>query len=456
MSAWIADLAVKKRKAGRVAYLNARLVDPASGRDEMGGLVADGETIADLGPHIARDGIADDIETVDAEGHVLAPGLVDMRAHLREPGFEHQETIHSASRSAAVGGVTTVACMPGTDPPIDNVSLVHFIERRARETSLVKVHPIAAVTKARGGEQLTEIGLLAEAGAVAFSDGLHTIMNANVLRRALAYGTIFDALIVHHAEDTNLSGSGAMNSGEVSTRLGLPGIPAESEIVIVARDIRLAEMTGGRLHLAHLTTAESIDLVRRAKARGLEVTADTAPHYLTLNENAVGDYRTFAKVRPPLRAEDDRQAAVAALRDGAIDTVVSDHAPHDQDSKRQPFAQAAFGVVGLETMLPLVLELVHNGHLSLSDALATVTFRPADLLKLKAGRLQPGWPADLVLIDTETPWRIDNKAFQSKSKNSPFEDRPVRGRAVRTVVSGRTVYRLGGEARSVLAKIRPA
>ncbi|MBC6441435.1 MAG: dihydroorotase [Rhodospirillales bacterium] len=436
----MADLTVKKTKTGRIAYVGGRIVDPASGRDEPGGVITDGDTIADLGTHIAQDSLADDIEVINASGLVVAPGLVDMRAHLREPGFEHQETIHTGSRSAAVGGITTVACMSSTNPPIDDVSLVHFIERRARETSLVKVHSIAAVTKERRGEQLTEIGLLSEAGAVAFSDGLHTIMNANVLRRALSYGTTFDALIMHHAEDMNLSGSGAMNSGEVSTRLGLPGMPAESEVIMVARDVRLAEMTGGRLHLAHLTTAESVELVRRAKARGINVTADTAPHYVALNENAVGDYRTFAKVRPPLRSEDDRQAVVEGLRDGTIDNIVSDHAPHDQDSKRQPFHQAAFGIVGLETVLPLILELVHNDHLSLCGALATVTCKPADLLGVRAGRLEAGWPADLVLIDTETPWQIDNKAFQSKSKNSPFEDRPVQGRAVRTVVSGRTVY----------------
>ena len=445
MTARIADLAIKKQKAGRVAYLNARLVDPSSGMDEIGGLISEGDNIADVGSHITAGGLAEDIDQIDAKGLVLAPGLVDMRAHLREPGYEHQETIHSGSRSAAVGGITTIACMPSTNPPIDDVSLVHFIERRARETSLVKVHPIAAITKARRGEQLTEIGLLQEAGAVAFSDGLNTIMNANVLRRALSYGTIFDALFIHHAEDMNLSGSGAMNSGEISTRLGLPGMAPESEAIMAARDVRLAEMTGGRLHLAHVTTGETIDIVRRAKARAIRVTADTAPHYLALNENAVGDYLTFAKVRPPLRSEEDRQAVISGLRDGTIDAIASDHAPHDQDSKRQPFVQAAFGIVGLETMLPLLLEVVHNEHMSLVRALETVTCAPADLLKLKAGRLAKGWPADMILLDLDKPWRIDSKAFQSKSKNSPFDGRPVQGRVTRTVISGRTVYELSPE-----------
>ncbi len=440
MTCRIADISVKKLRAGRTAYLGARLIDPASGYDAVGGILTDGDTIADLGPQVTADTVPDDSAVVDASGLIAAPGLVDLRAHLREPGFEHQETIHSASRSAAVGGVTTMACMPTTRPAIDDVALVHFIERRARETSLVKVHPVAAVTRGREGSQLTEIGLLADAGALAFSDGPRPIMNANVLRRALSYGTIFGALIMHHAEDSNLSGSGVMNAGEAATRLGLQGMPPQSESIMVARDIRLVEMTGGRLHVAGITTAESVTLVRDAKERGLPVTADTAPHYLVLNENAVGDYLTFTKVRPPLRSEDDRQALAESLKDGVIDAITSNHEPRDQDSKRQPFAQAAFGIVGLETILPLVMELVANGRLALGEALALVTCRPADLLRLKAGRLKPGWPADIVLIDASRSWTIDARAFQSKSKNSPFHGRTAGARVVRTVVNGRTVF----------------
>ncbi|MEM7122352.1 MAG: dihydroorotase [Pseudomonadota bacterium] len=445
MADFVADISIKKTRPGRVAYLNARLLDPASGLDVTGGVITEGETIVDLGPSVSGDGLAEDIERVDCSGLCLAPGLVDNRAHLREPGFEHKETIATGSRSAAVGGVTTMACMPSTEPPIDDVSLVHFIERRARETAIVKVHPIAALTKGRRGEQLTEIGLLQEAGAIAFSDGMNSIMNAMVLRRALSYSTVFNALIIHHAEDLNLSGGGQMNSGETSTRLGLAGMAAASESIMAARDVRLAEMTGGRLHLAHLTTAESLDIVRRAKARGLNVTCDTAPHYFALNETAIGDYRTFAKVRPPLRDETDRQAVVAALADGTVDTVVSDHAPHDQDSKRQPFAQAAFGIVGLETLLPLTLEQVHNRHVGLLEALALLTHKPADLMGLNAGRLETGRPADLCLFDLDRPWQIDRRAFQSKSKNSPFDDRPVQGRTVRTVMNGRTVFQLSAD-----------
>ena len=442
MTPRLADISVKKSKAKRTAYIDLRLVDPASGCDGIGGILTDGETIVDLGPQVTRDSVPCDASVIDATGLIAIPGLVDLRAHLREPGFEHQETIHTASRSAAVGGITSIACMPTTRPTIDDVSLVHFIERRARETSLVKIHPIAAVTQGREGRQLTELGLLGEAGALGFCDGPRPIMNANVLCRALSYGTVFDSLIMHHAEDTDLTGDGVMNSGETATRLGLEGMPPEAEAIMVARDIRLVEMTGGRLHFSNITTAESVDLVRRAKARGLPVSADTAPHYLVLNESAVGDYLSFTKVRPPLRAEEDRQALVAALAEGVIDAVVSAHEPRDQDSKRQPFSQAAFGIVGLETLLALVLEIVGSGRIGLMDALALVTCRPAALLGLQAGRLVRGGPADIVLVDPSMTWQIDNQAFQSKSKNSPFDGRTVTGRVVRTVVSGRTVMEI--------------
>ncbi len=449
MKPWLADTAAKKEKTGRVAYVNARLIDPASGRDEVGGILTEANRIVDLGPQVTRNTLSRDTTVVDSTGLVAAPGLVDMRAHMREPGFQHQETIHTASRSAAVGGITTVACMPATHPPIDDVSLVHFIERRARETSLVKVHTIAALTRERGGAQLTELGLLSNAGAVAFSDGTRSVMNTNVLYRALSYATAFDSLIIHYPEDRYLAGDGVMNDGEMSARLGLEGIPPASECIIVARDIRLAEMTGARLHLMNITTAASIELIDRARHDGIRITADTAPHYLVSNETSIGDYLTFAKVRPPLRLESDRQALCKAVEDRIIDAVASDHTPRDQDSKRQPFAQASFGIVGLETLLPLTLELYHTGRLSLSHALELITSGPATILGLNAGKLEKGGPADIVFIDTDHRWQINAKAFQSKSKNSPFSGRWVRGTAVRTVVNGRTMYRLDrGESRN--------
>lgn len=434
----------KAPRPGRVAYINARLVDPASGLDAPGALLTEGRQIVDLGPRLFADGVPDGIEVVDCWGHVLAPGLIDMHVHFREPGHEHKETLETGSRSAAAGGVTTVACMPNTDPVIDDVALVHFIERRARETAIVRVHPIAAITRGLRGTELAEMGMLKEAGAVAFSDDGLPVYDTLVMRRALAYSTAFDALVIQHAEDPKLSACGCMNEGEVATRLGLPGIPNASEAIIVERDIRLAAITGGRYHVAHISTAEAVEAVRQARARGLAVSAEAAPHHFALNETAVGDYLTFAKMAPPLRSEADRQAIIEGIADGTIEAIATDHAPHDQDSKRLPFAHAANGVVGLETLVPLTLELHHARKADLRRLLAALTCNPARLLGLDRGVLAKGRPADLVLIDIDRPWRIDPAAFQSKSKNSPFGGRSVRGRALRTVVGGRAVFVHGG------------
>ena len=425
---------------GRVAYVNARLLDPATGLDAPGALLTEGERIADFGPRLFADADPADAELVDCGGHCLAPGLVDMRVQLREPGEEHKETIETASRAAAAGGVTALACLPNTNPAIDDVAVVEFIARRARETRLVKIFAYGAVTRGLAGEQLVELGLLKEAGAVAFTDGLKAVADARVLRRALSYANGFGALIVQHPEEPSLARDGAMNEGEIATRLGLSGIPAVAEAMMVERDLRLVELTGGRYHAAHVSTCAALDAIRQAKARGLRVTCDTAPPYFTLNETAVGDYRTFAKLSPPLRGEDDRRAVVEALRDGTVDAVASDHAPHDQESKRLPFGQALPGIVGLETLLQLSLEPVHKRELPLLDMLAKLTCRPADILGLSLGRLMKGGVADLVLFDLDRPGRIAVDGFCSKSKNSPFDRRPVQGRVLRTVVDGRTVF----------------
>jgi dihydroorotase len=422
------------------AYLNARLLDPESGLDAPGGLLTRGAEIADLGPHIINGGVPENAETVDCGGKCLAPGLVDMRVQLREPGGEHKETIASASQAASAGGVTAMACLPGTDPPIDDVAVVEFIARRAREVKATKIFCYGAATRGLRGTELTEMGLMAEAGAVAFTDGTRAIADAQVMRRALLYARTFGLTIVQHPAEPALAGGGAMNAGEIATRLGLPGIPPVAEVMMVERDLQLVELTGGHYHAAHISTAAAVEAIRRAKARGLAVTCDTAPPYFTLNETAVGEYRTFAKVDPPLRDEADREAVAEGLADGTIDAIASDHAPHDQDSKRLPFAQAAFGVVGLETLLPLSLALYHKGALSLLDLLAKLTVRPAGILHLPLGRMAKGAPADLVLFDPDAPWRIEPDNFRSKSKNSPFEDMPVQGRALRTVVAGRTLF----------------
>ncbi|MFO0995326.1 MAG: dihydroorotase [Alphaproteobacteria bacterium] len=436
----------RKTAAGRVAYINARLLDPATGLDERGALLTDGPLIADLGPGLFRDGVPEGITTIDCGGHCLAPGLVDMRVQLREPGEEHKETIETASRAAAAGGITAMVCLPNTEPLIDDVAVLEFVARRAREVRLVKVFAYGTVTKGLKGEDLTEMGLLAEAGALGFTDGIKAVANARVMLRALSYARGFNKVIIQHPEEPRLAEGGVMNAGEIAMRLGLSGVPAAAETIMVERDLQLVELSGGRYHAAHLSTAAAIERVRRAKAAGLPVTCDTAPPYFALNETAVGDYRTFAKLSPPLRSESDRRAVVEGLKDGTIDVIASDHAPHDQDSKRLPFAQAEFGIVGLETLLPIALELYHNRHLPLLQVLRAMTTRPAELLGLPLGRITVGAAADLVLFDLDRPGRIEIDQFRSKSKNSPFDERPVEGRVLRTIVDGRTVFTLGGEA----------
>ncbi len=425
---------------GRVAYVNARLVDPASGLDAPGALLTEGEVIADFGAGLFGEGVPEGIKVVDCGGHCLIPGLVDIRVQLREPGEEHKGTLASGGRAATAGGITTMVCLPNTVPVIDDMSVVEFIARRARLLGLTKVYCYGAVTKGLEGRALAEMGMLAEAGAVAFTDGIKAVGDAQVMRRALSYAGTYRLLIVQHPEESSLAEDGAMNAGETATRLGLQGIPRAAEIIIVERDIRLVEMTGGRIHFAHVSTAEAIEAVARAKARGLNVTCDTAPPYFALNETAVGDYRTFAKLSPPLRAEADRQAVVEGVKNGTIDAIASDHAPQDEDAKRLPFAQAACGGIGLETLLPVSLEFYQNGQMSLTDVLRLLTCGPADVLGLSAGRLEKGLPADLTLFDPDRAWKVVADDLLSKSKNSPFDGRPVQGRVLRTVVDGRAVY----------------
>ncbi len=429
-------------KLGRRAYTNARILDPATGADIQGDLLTNGKVIADFGPNLFPHAPPEDVDVVDCGGHCLAPGLVDMRVQLHEPGQEHKGTLESAGRAAVFGGVTAMVCLPNTNPAIDDGSIVEFVARKARKLGLSKVYAYGAVTKGIQGGELAEMGMLARAGAVAFTDGDHAVANAQVMRQALTYAGTFGLLVVQHPEEPALAGDGVMNDGELASRLGLAGIPRQAEVIMVERDIRLVEMTGSRLHFSHLSTAEAIDAVRRAKARGLPVTCDTAPPYFALNENAIGDYRTFAKLSPPLRTEADREAVVQGLSDGAIDAISSDHLPQDEDSKRLPFAQAAPGGIGLETLLAVTLELVHGGHLPLLKALELVCSAPAKLLGLPVGRIKKGGPADLVLFDLSRGWKIDADKLRSKSKNSPFDGRPVQGRVLRTVIDGRTVFNI--------------
>ena len=421
------------------AFLNARLLDPAGGLDAPGGLLVEDGRIADFGPGLRE--APEGAEVVDCDGACLAPGLVDIRVQFGEPGAEHRETFASGGRAAAAGGVTSLACLPGTEPPIDDPAMVEFVARRARQARLVKVYPYGAVTKGLAGVALAELGLLAEAGAVGFTDGARAVADTLVMRRAMSYASVLGGLIVQHPEDPALAQDGVANEGAVATRLGLAGIPAQAEVIMVERDLRLVELTGCRYHVAHLSTAAAVEAVRGAKARGLPVTCEAAPHHLALNELEIEGYRTYAKVSPPLRREEDRRAVVEGLLDGTIDVIASDHCPQDQDSKRLPFAQAAFGAAGLETMLPVCLELVHTGRLGLLQLLDRLTRAPADLLGLEdAGRLRRGAPADLVLFDPEAPWKVREADLHSLSKNTPFEGRLMQGRVLRTVVDGRTVF----------------
>ena len=425
-----------KNNLGRSAFVNARLLDPATGLDAMGGILTDGETIADFGAGMFADSVPEDAKVIDCKGMCLAPGLIDMRITTSGSDF------NTTGKAAVAGGVTSAVCLPGTNPVIDDGSVVEFVARAARKAGLVKIYPYGAITKGLEGVELSEMGLLAKSGAVAFSDGNNAIRDAQTMRQALLYAATFGLMIIEHPEDPSLAEGGAMNEGETATRLGLPGIPKLAEVLVIERDLRLAQHTGGRIHFAHISTAESVGAIRAAKQAGMSVTCDTAPPYFALNEGAIGDYRTFAKLSPPLRSEDDRKAIIEGIKDGTIDAIASDHTPRHEDEKRLPFAQAATGGVGLETLLAITLELVHNGHINLIDAISMITSGPADLLGLEGGRLKKGAPADLVLFDVEQGWKVDADELRSKAKNTPFDERPVQGRVLRTVIDARTVFKL--------------
>jgi dihydroorotase len=363
-----------------------------------------------------------------------------MRAFVGEPGAEHRETLATASQAAAAGGVTTVVCQPDTDPVIDDHAIVDFILRRARDTAIVHIAPMAALTKGLKGQEMTEIGLLKAAGAVAFTDGIKSVTNAQVMRRALSYARDFDVLIVHHTEDPNLIGEGVMNDGELAARLGLHGIPKASETIMLERDLRLVALTGSRYHAASITCRESLDVLKRAKDQGMPVTASASINHLTLNEIDIGSYRTFFKITPPLRTNDDRMALAEAVSSGLIDVIMSDHNPQDVETKRLPFAEAAPGAIGLETMLTAGLRLVHSGELPLLRLLGAMSTRPAELLALPGGTLRAGAPADVIVIDPDIPWVLDPEDLKSKCKNTPFDEAKMTGRVIRTIVAGRTAY----------------
>jgi len=418
-------------------FTSVRLLDPASGLDLQGDLLIRDGLIADFGPSLGR---PDGAVVVMEDGAILCPGLVDMRAALGEPGYEYRETIASAAEAAAAGGITTLAALPDTLPAIDDPALVRLLRARGEETGSLTILPYGAITVGCRGEEFAELGLLAEAGAVAFTDGGRAIGSARLMRLALSYARGFDGRIVQHPEDPSLAAGGAATEGELATRLGLPGIPVAAEAILVARDIRLAMLTGGAVHFAHVSTHEALSLIRRAKSDGIAVTCDTAPPYFDLNETAIGDFRTYAKLSPPLRKEADRMAVVAALADGTIDAIASDHQPRDADDKRQPFAQASPGGTGLATLLGVTLAQVHNGSLPIAQALGLLTARPADLLRTGAGRLAKGRPADLCLFHPERVWQVEAGRLPGKAQNTPFDGRALEGVVLGTWKAGRRVF----------------
>lgn len=422
------------------AYINARLLDPATETDCLGTVLVAGNKIVDWGTGLFPDGLPENLRIIDCHGYCLAPGLIDARVHLPEPGGEHKESFETASAAAAAGGVTSIVCLPDAETPIDNISVLEFIARRARETNVVKIYAYGTITRNRDGGELSEFGILSEAGALAFTDGDRALADALVMRRALSYAATFDFLIIQHPEEPRLARYGQMNEGEIATRLGLAGIPAAAEVMMIERDLRLVELTGARYHAAHISTEASVDAIRAAKARGLPVTCDTAPHYFTLTDSSVMNYRTFTKVSPPLRHESDRLAIIQGVLDGTIDVICSDHRPQDQDSKRLPFLQAETGIVGLETLLPLSLALHHHENVPLINLIRRLTEAPANLLGMKEGRLGAGLPADFVIFDPNHKWTIQVDNMRSKSKNTPFDGHTVKGMVMSTVVGGRHVH----------------
>ena len=414
---------------------NGRVIDPASGLDEVCDLWVEEGRIAGVGSFKGKAA-----ETVDASGQVVSPGLIDMHVHLREPGQEWKEDIESGSRAAVAGGVTSLCCMPNTGPHIDHAGIARQIIERGRLVGLCNVHPIGAVTKNLEGREMTEMRELSRAGCVAFSDDGLPIWHAGVMRKALEYSASFGYMVIQHAEEKQLTKGGAINEGWISTQLGVGGMPAEGEDSMIARDIMLTRRAGARYHVAHISTRGAVELVRRARAEGLKVTAEAAPHHFALTEEEVLGYNADAKMNPPLRTEEDRLAVIEGLRDGTITVIASDHAPHHEDDKRCGLSCAAFGIVGLETILPVSLGLVRDSVLSLSDMLAKLTSNPAALLGLDAGTLATGAAADICIFDPEATWTVDRNCMVSKGKNTPWHGRQMTGRVSRTIVAGRSVY----------------
>jgi dihydroorotase len=426
-----------------VLLTNARLIDPATGSESVGAIALQDGVIAALGAGLDPHAVPQDAEKIDVKGRVVTSGLIDLRAFVGEPGHEYRETLASASKAAAAGGVTTVVTMPDTHPVVDDPAVVDFLMRRARDTANVHMLPAAALTKGMAGQEMTEFGLLKDAGAVFMTDARKAVADPLVMRRALTYARDFDILLVQHVEEQRLAG-GVMNEGELASRLGLSGIPREAETLMLERDMRLVRLTAGRYHAAMISCGDSVEIMRRSRQEGLNVSCGVSINSLTLNENDIGPYRTFLKLSPPLRAEEDRQAVIAALAEGLIDVIVSDHDPQDVEAKRQPFAECADGAVGLQTLLSAAMRLVHNGDVSLVKILRALSARPAELLGLPHGRLKAGAPADVIVFDPDEPYVLDPSSLHSLCHNTAFDQARLQGVVHLTVVGGRIVHRVDG------------
>ena len=421
--------------------INARIIDPKNDLDEIGGVIINSQgTITAAGKEVSNGNLPSSVDKVDIKKQILIPGIVDMRVFVGEPGFEYKENFRTLSNAALSGGVTSVVSMPNTSPVIDNVSMVDFLKRRGRDKSKINIFPAATLTKNAEGKQMTEFGLLKRKGIVAFTDGIRTVQDPEVMSRIMNFASQSESLIIQHAEDNILSKGGLINEGEISTRLGLKGIPFLAEKIIVERDLSFLEEYFCRYHIAQISSQKTISVIKKAKKEGKLFTTGVSINNLSLNENDIGDFKTFLKLSPPLRTENDRQALVESVNDGTIEVIVSDHKPEDEESKRLTFAQAATGASGIETLLPLALELFHNKSIKLKKLISTITSNPAKILNINKGSLDKGNDADLCVFDINKPWIVDKKNIKSKSKNTPIENRKLQGQVLKTFVKGELVY----------------
>jgi dihydroorotase len=433
---------ITKNNHKKTIFKNARIVNPEDGFDAVGDVHVENGVIINFGVDIFTN-YPDDAEIIDCGGHILCPGLLDIQVHFRTPGQTHKEDIITGTKSAAAGGVTTTVCMANTTPTIDNVETLKQLNYAVAEESYARVFSYASITKGLAGNELIDMESLKEAGAIGFSDDGKPVMNSLIMRRAMEKAAELGILISQHAEDCNLSDGGCINEGKISKQLGVKGVPNASEAIIVARDLYLLELTGGHYHVLHISTHQAIEAVRNAKAKGLNVTCEAAPHHFMMTEDAVLEFDTMAKMNPPLRHEKDRMAIIEGLIDGTIDVIATDHAPHEPDSKCVHISNAAFGIVGLETMLPLSLDLYHKGLMNLHDVLGKMTYKAADVIgKNELGRIKIGATADFTLIDINREWEIKPEEFSSKSKNAPFSSYKTKGRAIKSIVGGQVVYEL--------------